>query len=150
VSQTDMAKVRRVMVIEHWTSLHLKDPGYRIPDKYRCLDRFLAERSMMRMTLPALKRSRHYSTFHLRRKSLQVWLSHHILTVEFPAWLVKNVMIQGYMLLTERHICFFAQLPRTNVPAPGNLVNFRTRSSRRDIYTRNLATLPADTDTGLY
>jgi sterol 3beta-glucosyltransferase len=34
---------------------------------------------------------------------------------EFPAWLVKNVMIQGYMLVTERHICFFAALPRTDV-----------------------------------
>lgn len=37
------------------------------------------------------------------------------LTVEFPAWLVKNVMIQGYMLLTEQHICFFAPLPKTDV-----------------------------------
>ena len=34
---------------------------------------------------------------------------------EFPAWLVKNVMIQGYMLVTERHICYFAALPRTDV-----------------------------------
>jgi hypothetical protein len=39
-----------------------------------------------------------------------------VLIVEFPAWLVKNVMIQGYMLLTERHICFFAPLPNTDVP----------------------------------
>ena len=40
------------------------------------------------------------------------------MTVEFPAWLVKNVMIQGYMLLTERHICFFAPLPKTDVFPP--------------------------------
>lgn len=39
------------------------------------------------------------------------------LTLEFPAWLVKNVMIQGYMLLTEQHICFFAPLPKTDVLA---------------------------------
>ena len=39
-----------------------------------------------------------------------------VLMVEFPAWLVKNVMIQGYMLLTEQHICFFAPLPKTDVP----------------------------------
>jgi sterol 3beta-glucosyltransferase len=43
------------------------------------------------------------------------WHSSFRLMVEFPAWLVKNVMIQGYMCLTEKHICFFAQLPRTNV-----------------------------------
>lgn len=38
-----------------------------------------------------------------------------VLMVEFPAWLVKNVMIQGYMVLTEGHICFFAPLPKTDV-----------------------------------
>ena len=41
-----------------------------------------------------------------------------LLTVEFPAWLVKNVMIQGYMVLTENHICFFAPLPKTDVLIP--------------------------------
>jgi sterol 3beta-glucosyltransferase len=28
---------------------------------------------------------------------------------------MKNVMIQGYMVLTQSHICFFAQLPQTDV-----------------------------------
>lgn len=47
--------------------------------------------------------------------------------VEFPAWLVKNVMIQGYMLLTEQHICFFAPLPKTDVRLPLDETNPRAR-----------------------
>jgi sterol 3beta-glucosyltransferase len=34
-------------------------------------------------------------------------------------------MIQGYMLLTERHICFFAQLPRTNVHTPEDMTHIQ-------------------------
>jgi len=60
---------------------------------------------------------------------------------EFPAWLVKNVMIQGYMLLTEHHICFYAPLPKTDVCQPFQSLstNIRAPLSSRGIYLRNLA-----------
>ncbi|KAJ3103109.1 Sterol 3-beta-glucosyltransferase [Phlyctochytrium planicorne] len=35
---------------------------------------------------------------------------------EFACWLVRSVLLKGYMYLTEKHICFFASLP---VPEAG-------------------------------
>ncbi|RPB15250.1 UDP-Glycosyltransferase/glycogen phosphorylase [Morchella conica CCBAS932] len=31
---------------------------------------------------------------------------------EYPCWLLKSVLLQGYMYITTRHICFYAYLPR--------------------------------------
>ncbi|PWW72120.1 Glycosyltransferase Family 1 protein [Tuber magnatum] len=31
---------------------------------------------------------------------------------EYPCWLLKSVLLQGYMYITARHICFYAYLPR--------------------------------------
>ncbi|KAJ2895985.1 glycosyltransferase family 1 protein [Zalerion maritima] len=33
---------------------------------------------------------------------------------EFPAWFLKNVMLQGYMYVTQQHICFYSYLPKKN------------------------------------
>jgi sterol 3beta-glucosyltransferase len=34
---------------------------------------------------------------------------------EYPCWLLKSVLLQGYMYITTRHICFYAYLPRKTV-----------------------------------
>nr|POE93304.1 sterol 3-beta-glucosyltransferase [Quercus suber] len=31
---------------------------------------------------------------------------------EFPCWYMQNVLLQGHMYITKRHICFYAYLPR--------------------------------------
>ncbi|KAJ2990972.1 hypothetical protein NUW58_g2700 [Xylaria curta] len=31
---------------------------------------------------------------------------------EYPCWLLQSVLLQGYMYITARHICFYAYLPR--------------------------------------
>lgn len=31
---------------------------------------------------------------------------------EYPCWLLKSVLLQGYMYITSRHICFYAYLPK--------------------------------------
>lgn len=31
---------------------------------------------------------------------------------EYPCWLMKSVLLQGYMYITQRHICFYAYLPK--------------------------------------
>ncbi|KAI6708439.1 hypothetical protein JHW43_009028 [Diplocarpon mali] len=31
---------------------------------------------------------------------------------EYPCWLLKSVLLQGYMYITTRHICFYAYLPK--------------------------------------
>ena len=31
---------------------------------------------------------------------------------EYPCWLLQSVLLQGYLYLTRRHVCFYAYLPR--------------------------------------
>ncbi|QSZ28778.1 hypothetical protein DSL72_003283 [Monilinia vaccinii-corymbosi] len=31
---------------------------------------------------------------------------------EYPCWLMKSVLLQGYMYITTKHICFYAYLPK--------------------------------------
>ncbi|KAI1117731.1 glycosyltransferase family 1 protein [Nemania sp. NC0429] len=31
---------------------------------------------------------------------------------EYPCWLLQSVLLQGYMYITSKHICFYAYLPR--------------------------------------
>ncbi|KAI0018904.1 hypothetical protein F4780DRAFT_475884 [Xylariomycetidae sp. FL0641] len=31
---------------------------------------------------------------------------------EYPCWLLQSVLLQGYMYITSRHICFYAYLPK--------------------------------------
>jgi sterol 3beta-glucosyltransferase len=41
---------------------------------------------------------------------------HAILTgVEYPCWLLQSVLLQGYMYITTKHICFYAYLPKKAV-----------------------------------
>ena len=35
--------------------------------------------------------------------------------VEYPCWLLKSVLLQGYMYITDRHILFYAYLPKKSV-----------------------------------
>ena len=34
---------------------------------------------------------------------------------EYPCWLLKSVLLQGYMYITDRHILFYAYLPKKSV-----------------------------------
>ena len=34
---------------------------------------------------------------------------------EYPCWLLQSVLLQGYMYITEKHICFYAYLPKKSV-----------------------------------
>lgn len=34
---------------------------------------------------------------------------------EYPCWLLQTVLLQGYMYITQKHICFYAYLPRKEV-----------------------------------
>lgn len=35
--------------------------------------------------------------------------------LEYPCWLLKSVLLQGYMYITTKHICFYAYLPKKYV-----------------------------------
>lgn len=34
---------------------------------------------------------------------------------EYPCWLMQSVLLQGYLYITHRHICFYAYLPKRSV-----------------------------------
>lgn len=43
----------------------------------------------------------------------------HILTcTEYPCWLLQSILLQGYMYITQQHICFYAYIPKKHVRLP--------------------------------
>lgn len=38
-----------------------------------------------------------------------------LINAEYPCWLLQSVLLQGYMYITARHICFYAYLPKKAV-----------------------------------
>ena len=38
-----------------------------------------------------------------------------IIMPEYPCWLLQSVLLQGYLYITSRHLCFYAYLPRKAV-----------------------------------
>ena len=37
---------------------------------------------------------------------------------EYPCWLTQSVLLQGYMYITKRHVCFYAYAPKKSVRLP--------------------------------
>lgn len=38
-----------------------------------------------------------------------------LIQAEYPCWLLQSVLLQGYMYVTSKHICFYAYLPKKSV-----------------------------------
>lgn len=36
---------------------------------------------------------------------------------EYPCWLLQSILLQGYMYITQKHICFYAYIPKKHVSA---------------------------------
>jgi sterol 3beta-glucosyltransferase len=55
---------------------------------------------------------------------------------EYPCWLLQNVLVQGFMYVTQKHICFYAYLPKkaTTVAYSGYLSKRGQRSSQHNRY----------------
>jgi sterol 3beta-glucosyltransferase len=34
---------------------------------------------------------------------------------EYPCWLLQSILLQGYMYITQKHVCFYAYIPRKHV-----------------------------------
>ena len=48
--------------------------------------------------------------------TLLCWSPEHELTnVEYPCWLLQSILLQGYMYITQKHICFYAYIPKKHV-----------------------------------
>ncbi|EED20224.1 UDP-glucose:sterol glycosyltransferase [Talaromyces stipitatus ATCC 10500] len=62
---------------------------------------------------------------------------------EYPCWLMQNVALQGYMYITEGHICFYAYLPqKSNVTVKSGQLGKRGRKNPR--YKRYWFSLKGD------
>ena len=62
---------------------------------------------------------------------------------EYPCWLLQSVLLQGYMYITQRHICFYAYLPKkSNVVAKTGSLSKRGRQNMK--YHRYWFTLKGD------
>jgi sterol 3beta-glucosyltransferase len=42
---------------------------------------------------------------------------------EYPCWLLQSILLQGYMYITQKHICFYAYIPKKHVSCPRTLLN---------------------------
>jgi sterol 3beta-glucosyltransferase len=43
---------------------------------------------------------------------------------EYPCWLLQSILLQGYMYITQKHVCFYAYIPKKHVSsavAPHNV-----------------------------
>jgi sterol 3beta-glucosyltransferase len=62
---------------------------------------------------------------------------------EYPCWLMQNVALQGYMYITEGHVCFYAYLPlKSNVTVKSGQLGKRGRKNPR--YKRYWFSLKGD------
>lgn len=46
---------------------------------------------------------------------LPICVQPRLTSTEFPCWLLQTVLLQGYLYITEKHICFYAYLPKKAV-----------------------------------
>jgi sterol 3beta-glucosyltransferase len=62
---------------------------------------------------------------------------------EYPCWLLQSVLLQGYMYITQNHICFYAYLPKkSNIAAKTGYLSKRGRQNPK--YNRYWFTLKGD------
>ncbi|OCK82777.1 glycosyltransferase family 1 protein [Lepidopterella palustris CBS 459.81] len=73
--------------------------------------------------LPVSRRSRHGSTasrtkgpitLAQRLKEIFEFETTEEVISEYPCWLLQSILLQGYMYITQRHICFYAYIPKKN------------------------------------
>lgn len=74
------------------------------------------------------RRSRHGSTAGTIKTSTPATLAQRIRQIfefedieevisEYPCWLLQSILLQGYMYITQKHICFYAYIPKKHVSA---------------------------------
>ncbi|KAI9654928.1 MAG: Sterol 3-beta-glucosyltransferase [Bathelium mastoideum] len=81
-------------------------------------------------TVPS-KPKRHASTTLAERlKEIFEFAEPEEVISEYPCWLLQSVLLQGYMYITQKHICFYAYLPKkSNVTAKSGHLSKRGRSN---------------------
>lgn len=69
------------------------------------------------------RRSRHGSTASASKSKTPLTLAQRLQQIfefetleevisEYPCWLLQSILLQGYMYITQKHICFYAYIPK--------------------------------------
>ena len=69
------------------------------------------------------RRSRHDSTAGVPKGKAPITLANRLQQIfefdaleevisEYPCWLLQSILLQGYMYITQKHICFYAYIPK--------------------------------------
>lgn len=77
-------------------------------------------------TRGSARRGRHESGAGLAKTKAPVSLARRIQQIfdfeeveeiisEYPCWLLQSILLQGYMYITQKHICFYAYIPKKHV-----------------------------------
>ncbi|KAF2495161.1 UDP-glucose:sterol glycosyltransferase [Lophium mytilinum] len=93
-----------------------------ILDKQKIRTKVLPEPEAQRLPLEP-QRSRHGSTSSSSKAKAPVTLAQRLMEIfefdsleevisEYPCWLLQSILLQGYMYITQRHICFYAYIPK--------------------------------------
>lgn len=72
------------------------------------------------------RRSRHGSSVSAIQAATPITLARRIQQIfgfedveevisEYPCWLLQSILLRGYMYITQKHICFYAYIPRKHV-----------------------------------
>lgn len=83
------------------------------------------------------RRSRHGTSIGTPKSTASVTLAQRIQQIfefheveeiisEYPCWLLQSILLQGYMYITQKHICFYAYIPKKHVSSQ---VAFATHSN---------------------
>ena len=94
-------------------------------------------------TVPGKPRRRASTTLAERLKEIFEFPAPEEVISEYPCWLLQSVLLQGYMYITQKHICFYAYLPKkSNITAKSGHLSKRGRSNPK--YNRYWFVLKGD------
>ena len=100
-------------------------------------------RTSIDTTVPSTPRRRASTTLAERLKEIFEFEVPEEVISEYPCWLLQSVLLQGYMYITQKHICFYAYLPKkSNVVAKSGHLSKRGRSNPK--YNRYWFVLKGD------
>lgn len=54
---------------------------------------------------------------------------------EFPCWLLQSVLLQGFLYITAKHVCFYAYLPKKAVSSP--LFSLKATLTRQNVVAKS-------------
>jgi sterol 3beta-glucosyltransferase len=74
-----------------------------------------AERSSRQESSVGLAKSKDLVTLATRIQQIFEFEDAEEVISEYPCWLLQSILLQGYMYITQKHICFYAYIPKKHV-----------------------------------